>query len=76
MAAGERGRGLSAEQWRALQLEWDPSFKVGSQVSTGVPAKQQLSLVHRPVPGLCAFLLVLSGREAVSVRSLKGLAAL
>lgn len=71
-AAGERGRGLSAEQRRALQLEWDPSSRVASQVSTGVPAKQQLSVVHRPVPGVMCVL----GGEALSVRICNGGAAL
>eukprot|EP00891_Asterochloris_glomerata_P004333 jgi/Astpho2/4333/fgenesh1_pg.00065_%23_18_t len=30
-AAGEKGTGLSAEQRRALRLEWDPSSRVASQ---------------------------------------------
>ena len=56
IAAGERGKGLSTEQRRALRLERDPSFKVNPQVGTGAPAKQQLSLVHTHVPGaLCIF---------------------
>ena len=51
VAAGERGGGLSTKRRRALRSGPAPSFKVSSQVGTGAPAKQQLSLVHRPAPG-------------------------